>query len=150
MAKALRLLTVRDRTVAELRRRLAEAGFDDVLVEETLVRLGDLGYLDDHRTARLWAEAAQRNCRWFGPRLRNELRRRGVPRDIADELCRERLEGETEEAARMLVLRRYPAYVPSASTAAERQRIYRFLLRRGISPSAAISALGTSAAADEP
>jgi regulatory protein len=150
MARALRLLTGRDRTVAELRRRLTDTGFDAAIVEETLVRLNDLGYLDDHRVARLWAEAAQRSGRWFGPRLRNELLRRGVPRDIADEVCRDRGEGEMEEAARSLVFRRYPDYVPSAATAAERQRIYHFLLRRGIAPAAAIAALERTAAAAEP
>jgi regulatory protein len=150
MARALRLLTARDRTVAELQRRLTEAGFDHAVVEEVLEKLGSLGYLDDRRTARNWTEAAQRSGRWFGPRLKMELQRRGVPREIAEEVCHEPQEGEMAAAARALVFRRYPAYVPEAATASERQRIYRFLLRRGIAPAAALTALGTATAVDDP
>jgi regulatory protein len=141
MARALRLLTGRDRTVAELRRRLTDSGFEDSTVDGVLVRLGSMGYLDDNRVARLWAESAQRSGRWFGLRLRNELIRRGVPRDIADDVTKEQEEVNTEKSARMLLLRRYPSYAPSTATSSDRQRVYQFLLRRGISPAAAISAL---------
>jgi regulatory protein len=144
MGRALRLLTGRDRTVAELRRRLTDSGFEETTVEEVLARLGALGYLDDSRVARIWAESALPSGPWFGLRLRNELLRRGVPRDIADDISREQDEESTEKSARMLLLRRYPAYAPSAATPAERQRVYQFLLRRGISPAAAISALSAT------
>lgn len=147
LARALRCLTVRDRTVAELRRHLADGGSDDGTVEETLARLAEMGYLDDRRVAQQWADASRRSGRWFGLRLRNELLRRGVPREIAEDVCREQSDG-TEEAARILVLKRYPSYSPATATMADRQRIYRFLLRRGIPPAEAMSALNAAAAED--
>jgi regulatory protein len=148
MARALRLLTGRDRTVAELQRRLRDGGFDPALVGEVLERLGSLGYLDDRRTARNWAESARRSGRWFGPRLKMELQRRGVPREIAEEVCRDQQEDGTAAAALALVCRRYPNYAAETATPAERQRIYQFLLRRGIAPAAARSALEMPASAD--
>jgi regulatory protein len=143
MSVALNLLARRDRTVAELRRRLTDKGYGAEDVVATLARLTELGYLDDCRVARTWAAAALRTGRMFGPRLRMELLKKGVPREVAEDVCREAAQGHDEgAAARELLARRYPDWDPATAEPAQRQRLYRFLLRRGVSPSTAISVLG--------
>ncbi len=79
---AARFLEVRPRSVAEVRRRLRDAGYRAELVEAAIGRLADLGMLDDAAFARAWVESRDR-ARPRGERaLRSELRRKG----IADEL----------------------------------------------------------------
>jgi len=84
LAVAARFLGVRPRSSDEVRRRLRDAGYRAELVEGTLDRLTELGYLDDAAFARAWVESRDR----AGPRgaraLRDELRRRGVARADAE------------------------------------------------------------------
>jgi len=75
---AARLLRVRPRSVAEVRRRLSDAGFRAELVDGAIGRLADLGMLDDAAFALGWVESRDR-ARPRGARaLRDELRRKGV------------------------------------------------------------------------
>ena len=73
--RALRFLSFRPRSQAEVRRNLLAAGLDAELVEATLARLAAQGYLDDAEFARFWVENRQQ----FRPKgsvaLRGELRR---------------------------------------------------------------------------
>ncbi len=80
---AARFLEVRPRSVAEVRRRLRDAGYRPELVEGAVERMLTLGYLDDAAFARTWVESRDR-ARPRGARaLRDELRRKGVaPADI--------------------------------------------------------------------
>lgn len=78
LAAGARFLEARPRSADEVRRRLREAGYRPDLVEGTVVRLTELGYLDDAAFARAWVESRDR-ARPRGARaLRDELRRLGV------------------------------------------------------------------------
>jgi regulatory protein len=78
LAAAARFLEARPRSSDEVRRRLRDAGYRAELVEGTLERLTELGYLDDAAFARGWVESRDR-ARPRGARaLRDELRRKGV------------------------------------------------------------------------
>jgi SOS response regulatory protein OraA/RecX len=75
---AARLLQARPRSVAEVRRRLSDAGYRAELVDGAIGRLTDLGMLDDAAFALGWVESRDR-ARPRGARaLRDELRRKGV------------------------------------------------------------------------
>src|ERR1041385_8804168 len=77
---AARFLEARSRSVAEVRRRLTTAGYRSELIDAAIVRLGDLGVLDDEAFARAWVESRDR-ARPRGERaLRDELRVKGVDR----------------------------------------------------------------------
>src|SRR4029453_3112683 len=56
--RALRLLAVRPRSRREMESRLRSAGFDAEMVAEELVRLQEVGLLDDERFAQEFAEQA--------------------------------------------------------------------------------------------
>jgi regulatory protein len=72
------LLERRPRSVAEVRRRLRDAGYRAELVDGAIERLTDLGMLDDAAFATSWVESRDR-ARPRGARaLRDELRRKGV------------------------------------------------------------------------
>lgn len=75
---AARLLEVRPRSIAEVRRRLRDAGYRAELVDAAIDRLAELGMLDDGAFARAWVESRDR-ARPRGERaLRAELRGKGV------------------------------------------------------------------------
>ena len=76
--KALDFISYKPRTVAETRRKLYEAGYDESLINETLSRLSESGLLNDERYAEQWVEERQ----LLSPRSRRsleyELHRKGI------------------------------------------------------------------------
>jgi len=82
--KALNLITYRPRSVAEVERKLREKGFDEPVITRVVERLQAVDLLDDVAFARYWVE--QRET--FRPRsrlaLQQELRQKGVTRQVID------------------------------------------------------------------
>jgi regulatory protein len=83
-----------------------------------------------------------RQGRAVGRRLFLELCRRGVSRDIAEELLSSS-EGDYDEraAVRELLARRYPSFDPASADSRERRRIVSWFQRRGFSLSAIFDSL---------
>ena len=84
-ATALRILTRRDHSQAELRKRLSDKGFDAEQIETTLQRCLDLGYLDDARYALNRAASLMNQGRAVGHRVLADLRQRGVSDELAEQ-----------------------------------------------------------------
>src|SRR5690242_9079567 len=98
LAAGARLLESRSRSVADLQGRLLRAGYPAALVEGTIARLTEIGLLDDEAYARGWLETRDR-ARPRGERvLRQELRLRGVPREVAVAALDERRGAAAERA----------------------------------------------------
>ncbi len=93
-----------------------------------------LGYLDDARFARQWAEAAVRNGKGYGSRLRFELQRRGIAVEIIEQVLAEIATDQTEPAMVKAVLaRRFAGFAFHQATPREQRRIVQYLQRRGFS-----------------
>ncbi len=137
---SLRVLALRDHSRAELRRKLKEKGYQEQEIEQSVVRLEELGYLDDARFARLFAASALRNGRSYGAMLKLELARRGVAPEIAALALAELADefGEEELLARAIA-RRFAGFDPAQATEKERRRVVSYLQRKGF-PLAAIFA----------
>jgi len=143
-AKALRLLSARPRTEAEIRDRLARAGLGP---EAGAVAdwLRALGYLDDEAYAR---DRARRllSPGGLGPRLAEaRLAAAGVAPELARRAVEEALGGPggsaEVERCRWLAARRAPGPVAELGER-ERARLARFLLGRGFSGAAVSAAVG--------
>ncbi len=133
--RAIRLLTVHDRTERELRERLADQHVSASLIDATIHRLYELHYLDDRRLAQGVAEAARR--RGHGSvRARAQLAARGVDEALIEEVVPAAFADETELARRALA-RRHPGALREA---AQRAKAARFLLRQGY-PEEVVSAV---------
>ena len=137
---ALRLLEVRPRSVDEVRRRLATAGYRLELVEPAIERLLALGILDDESFTAAWVESRDR-VRPRGERaLRDELRRKGVGRALIDDALATRRpepggsEDPDVEAAGRLVARHAAQLGRIADPRQRRQRAYALLARNGFDP----------------
>ena len=142
MDAALNLLARRDHSRAELSRKLAARGFVAQEIEAAIVRLHDLAYLDDRRYAEQWAARAVREGTAVGPRLRLELRRRGIPPEIAESAIAAAGEGLDERRAiGELMVRRFAGFDPVSATPKEKRRLVSWFQRRGFSLSAIFDAL---------
>jgi regulatory protein len=128
MGRALNLLGYRARSEAEIRDRLRRYGYADETVENVVLRLLELGYLDDEEFARL---KAHEKARRYGPRrVSAELRQSGVGEALAQAVVQAEFAGRSEVGeARSAAARRYNG----RGSDAEARRVYGFLVRRGYS-----------------
>lgn len=143
---ALQLLGFRARTVMELRRRLLQKGADAADVEEVISRLCDQKLLDDADFARQFARS-----RLLGPGasrllIKQELSRKGVGRDVADQaLAAVQDDGVDPAAAIHRVAEKKWKSLAQLDDFTRRRRLYAFLARRGFNPDeirSALNALG--------
>ena len=141
---ALRLLTGRDYTVARMGQKLAVREVAEQDLEALLVRLQREGWLDDRRYAERFAESALSSGRYYGVRLRLEMRRRGFTADVVNETLAPLLaESDEISEARSAAERRYPGFSYSEASDRDKRRIVGFLQRRGFGFSAIMQALRT-------
>jgi regulatory protein len=139
---SLRVLSLREHSEAELRRKLKEKGYEEPGIGESVARLKELGYLDDARFARLFASSAIRNGRGYGARLKLELARRGVAQEVVAQVLSELSEefGESEVLAGLME-RRFAGFDPETATEKEKRRVIGYLQRKGFSLSAIFAKL---------
>ena len=128
---ALRLIAYRDRTVHELRTRLAEKGYPAASVKTAVERLKRIGYLDDRtyceRVITEIISSRPSGHRWITARLRLK----GVhPQVIREALERAYPEGAAEELAYQAAAQRARRY-RNDEPAAQRRKLAGFLSRRG-------------------
>ena len=136
------LLAARDYTTARLREKLIVKAFTEEDADSVVTTLTVEGWVDDRRFAERFAESAVASGRFYGPRLRQEMRRRGVPADLIDELLgRIREEHDEVEKAAAILARRYSDFSFLSSSDKEKRRIIGFLQRRGFAIAAVMQAL---------
>jgi regulatory protein len=124
--KGLAALRRRERGTAELAEWLTARGFASEDVGSAIARLTEVGELDDHRFARLFAED-KRDLRGWGPqRIREALAARGIAREHVDAALGP--DGHAEQLARAAALLERRG---APSNDAERAKALAFLARRG-------------------
>ncbi len=128
--RAVRFLSYRPRSTAEVRRHLAREAEDEAVVEAVLGKLTDQGYLNDAEFARYWVEN-RAQFRPKGPRaLRQELRQRGLEGEAIDAALTQVNPEDSAYAAARPRAARIAAFAAS-DPATFRRKIGDFLMRRG-------------------
>ncbi|MDI3490903.1 MAG: regulatory protein [Thauera sp.] len=126
--RALRHLARRDHSRAELARKLAAHGEADE-IEAVIARMSELGLQSDSRFAEAFVRG--KAARFGASRLRNELARRGIERELIDEaIAGECTESEIERARSVL----HGRFREAPADAREWARQARFLQTRGFAP----------------
>ena len=148
---ALRFLEPRQRSIGEVRRRLSRVGYREDLVEGAIARLVELGMLDDEAFARTWIESRDR-ARPRGERaLRMELARKGIERQVTDDVIADREADQPDAdaaAAKRLLERNARALARVADPRARRERAYALLARNGFDSETAVTAIGEALEAE--
>ena len=128
--RALNYLSFRPRSREEVRRYLRRKETPPEIIESALARLDRLDFVNDRTFAEFWIEAREQ----FSPRgahaLKNELRMKGVEREVVDEL----IDDEQDEERALRAGRKKAmslVNVPNMDYARFRNRLGSFLQRRG-------------------
>ncbi len=130
MNRALGILSYRARAKGELRERLVRMGYAEGTVSAVVVRLEELGYLDDEEFARNLAREEARKK--YGPRrILGDLRRAGVAEKVARETVEEEFAERSEYETALAIARQ--RYNTGEGSDAQARRVYGFLMRRGYS-----------------
>jgi regulatory protein len=133
MDRALNMLAFRARSIRELRRSLVRKGELEAQVDAAIERLIAMGVLDDREYARGYVHAKVTGPGFSRRRLRGELARRGVARDVADEaidavFAQDQVD---EDGIIERVARKKARTLARLDDATRRRRLYAFLARRG-------------------
>jgi regulatory protein len=144
MEVAVRFLGTRPRSRREIELRLRRAGADDEIIEATVSRLRELGYVDDAAFARWWGEQRDRHAPRGRRLIEAELRQRGVPRDVIEAYRDEHEAPErapedealpgSEPARAREALHRHLRGRPVPDDPGALQRLGMYLVRRGFDP----------------
>lgn len=127
--QALKFLSYRQRSIAEVRRNLKEHHYSEDIVTEVLTRLQKAGLLDDRRFAETWVE----NRTEFRPRSKRALAIELHQRGIADEdIAQITQDIDDEELAYQAGLK-HSRKVEGLEWLEFRQKLSSFLARRGFS-----------------
>jgi SOS response regulatory protein OraA/RecX len=132
--RALRLLTVRPRSVKEIRDRLRRAGFESEEIEDVISRLESVDLLDDRDFAQQLTDHAVGVKRVGRRALVSSLMAKGVDRATIDEMTADL--GDEEARAEELARTRLGRLSTLEHDAAYR-RLSGFLIRRGYDGSVA-------------
>lgn len=130
LAREMRALARRSRSVFETRARLEERELDADIIEALIASLTRFGFLDDRRFAGEYVRSKLRLG--FGPeRIRAELHERGVAESLIDEtLTAEELETPERDLLREVLAKRLRIKGEPRSQK-ELKNLIDFLIRRG-------------------
>ncbi len=130
--RAYNYLSYRPRSRIEVRNYLRRKETPPAIIDAALARLDHLNLVNDRDFASFWVESSEH----FSPRgaraLKNELRMKGVDREVLDDL----IDNEKDEERAMLAGRKKAlslVRIPDIDFATFRSRLGSFLQRRGFS-----------------
>jgi regulatory protein len=138
---AYKLVSQRERTAKQVREKLAAKDCEPGEIAAAIEELGRHGFLDDRRYAKMFAEDKRRLQGWGARRIRLELGRAGVSRELLNELFADdeaELDAPSELDAALDLLRRKR---PDLSDAKVKARMAGMLARRGIASGTVFGAL---------
>ena len=138
-----RALSVRDRSVAELRSYLEGKRVEPDAIDAVVEELSESGVLDDARYAERFTEDRRELNGWGPERIGMDLSRRGVPAELIEPALAARSREDELEAARNLLAERF-ASLPDDRA---RNRAWQLLVRRGFDAELAYEAVRAQARA---
>jgi regulatory protein len=144
VGRGLAFLGHRGRTIAETRNRLIQRGFDLDVADAAVLRLVEMGYLNDATFCLEFVEGKRRLDMWGDDRIRNRLRELGAPREDVEKALADDDLGELQRAIELLERRlQEPAEDPNSH-----RKAMGILIRRGFAPSTAADAIREHARLD--
>jgi regulatory protein len=139
LAVALRVLSVRDHSTAELTRKLTRRGHDPEVVAAVVDECLRLSYLDDNRAAQHAIDRLKRKGCGIH-RIRCELAQRGLGGADSEKRLRESLDSHEERSLALHAARKKWKTLRLEPDPRKRlQRLQRFLHARGFSDAAILS-----------
>jgi regulatory protein len=136
------LLKYRLRSEAELCQRLKKKKFPEDEIKKLLSFLRQKGFVDDESFARAWINARLRQPLGLR-RIRQELKLKGIPKDIAEDKILEASRGYCESKIVEELARDKLERLSKVEPVKARNRVYAYLIRRGFSADKVMDALNS-------
>lgn len=134
LQKALSFLTYRSHSEAELVKKLGRYDFPADEVKTAIARCREYGYLNDDAFALERARALLSRGRAVGPKIMEDLRRRGIEEDVArkavDQACEEH---DPEDILAAVFEKKFAGFSFPKARDSEKKRVINYFLRRGFS-----------------
>jgi len=130
---ALRILTGRDHSKSELKRKLKQRGFSPEDIAKAVSECERLDYINDERTARVFIDQMIRKGCGLN-RIRHEMNKKGLQgQRIENILCE--IESDIDEAqgAQRILQKHIKRFERENDLKKRRDKMYRFLYARGFS-----------------
>ncbi|MCD8242167.1 MAG: recombination regulator RecX [Lachnospiraceae bacterium] len=128
--KALHILERMDRTEAQLHGKLADAGFEEDIIEEAVNYVKSYGYIDDERYVRSYI--TYRSDQKSRRQLMQELQfKKGVSSELIEQVCEEL--GPADERHLIRCFLEKKQYHSTDTDEVQRRRMVAALTRRGFS-----------------
>ena len=131
LEKSFRLLGIRPRSQKELEKKLKEKEFAPEIIEETIKRVKELGYLDDKKFAKAWLESRKlsHKGKFF---VQRELKQKGVAEEIVKKTMEKYSPSDEFKSALEIAERKIKTY-RDLDKFKRKQKLAQFLARRGFS-----------------
>lgn len=136
--RALRSISVRERTESEVRDFLTRRGYEREVIGDVVRSLREEGLVDDAGYARRFAEDRRLIDQWGTDRIARDLARRGIGLELIEGALASIDTADEMATAIQLLDRRFP--MPFEGDR-ERDKAWRMLVRRGYQPELAYSAV---------
>ncbi|MDI6799262.1 MAG: regulatory protein RecX [Actinomycetota bacterium] len=131
MGQALKYLSFRNRSRREISDYLAKKGHDEDTISDILVRLAGSALVDDRTFCRDWIESKKRG-RPVGPnRIRFELTKKGISREMIDGCLDEFYSADEEGVLAASLAKRFDK--TAKDPIRQRKRLGDYLISRGFS-----------------
>ena len=125
--KALFILTYRDHSREELKRKLLTASFSEEAAEAAVQKVADMGLIDDREYARKLARELLFRKRWSERRTVSEMLRRGLERELVAEVIDQAQPDPAVQLAEIIEKK----YTPLPQDEKGRRRMLNALARMG-------------------
>jgi regulatory protein len=132
--RALRLLSFKPRSIAEMRLRLLEKDWaDEAVVDQVVARLKELGYLNDEELAANFASSRLTAKPLGRTRLRRDLQRKKLSSQTIEDALDEVYEQQSEEELIERAINKRVRLKGPPATREEAKKLFDYLMRRGFS-----------------
>jgi regulatory protein len=136
--KALGYLTRREHSTREVQTYLTRKGYDEEAASRVTASLKSSGLIDDTRLAEIIVRDGPGRG-WGAARVRQELLRRGIERDVVEEIARQLFAGDDFDLALAWGRKKWPSC--RGEERAREARLAGYLTRKGFSTSTIIRVL---------
>ncbi len=125
---ALKYISYRPRTAWEVGRKLSDKGYNQEIIALVMAFLREYSFVDDEQFTRMWIRSRTREKPCGLLRIRAELIRKGVDRELVERCLADMPSGREEELAAALVEKK------CLRMGFNYNKLKGFLLRRGFNP----------------
>ncbi len=127
----LNLFSYRDRTEKELRKRLSEKGYSNYTVRAVIDYLKENDLIDDRKFAENWIDAMMKLKPMGRFRAVLELKKLGVPSEIAESVCERIITYDVEKELAEIAAEKKLKSLTSYDTETKLRRFMNFMKSRG-------------------